>query len=56
MTNTFDAANEIINSALDHPDPEGAMERLDAEAPEGENFMFVMLWEGLALVLNDKPL
>jgi hypothetical protein len=55
VTNTFDAARDIINSALGHPDPEGALERLEAEAPEDEKFMFVMLWEGLALALNDKP-
>jgi hypothetical protein len=55
VTDTFEAARAIIDSALDHPDPEGAMERLEAEAPEDERFMFVMLWEGLALALNDKP-
>ena len=55
MTDTFEAARAIVDSALDHPDPEGALERLEAEAPLDEKFMFPAFWEALALTMNETP-
>ena len=55
VTSILDRATAIIRTARSHPDPEGAMERLEAEAPEDEKVLFPMLWEGLVLVLNDAP-
>jgi len=53
VSDILDRATAIINSAATHPDPEGAMEALEAEA-EGEDLvMFTGLWEALALKLND---
>jgi hypothetical protein len=50
---TFQAACAIIESGLDHPDPVGALERVEAEAPMDEKYMFPALWEALTVKLND---
>lgn len=55
VTDTFEAARAIVNSALDHPDPEGALERLESEAPPEDKLMFPAFWEALALTMNDSP-
>lgn len=51
----FERARVIIQTARIHPDPVGAMKRLEAEAPEDEKVMFPMLWEGLVLMMNETP-
>ncbi len=53
MSDILDRATALINGAKDHPDPERAMELLEAEAQPDERFMFVMLWEGLILQLDE---
>ena len=55
MSAILDRATALINGAKDHPDPEGAMEALEAEAGPEDRHMFPMLWEGLVLELNDTP-
>ncbi len=55
MSAILDRAAALINGAKDHPDPEGAMEALEAEAGPEDRHMFPMLWEGLVLVMNDAP-
>lgn len=55
MSAILDRAAALINGAKNHPDPEGAMEALEAEAGPEDRHMFPMLWEGLVLALNDTP-
>lgn len=55
MTDILDRARALIDGAANHPDPEGAMEALEAEAGPEDRAMFLMLWEGLALALNATP-
>lgn len=56
MSDIFERAKALIETAHDHPDPEAEMEALEAEAgddPEAE-VMFWGLWEALELKLNEK--
>ncbi|MCU0898960.1 MAG: hypothetical protein MUC82_00530 [Cypionkella sp.] len=55
MTDLFDRARTLINEAASHPDPEAAMEALEAEAIPQDRHMFPLLWEGLTLALNGAP-
>ena len=56
MSTTVDSAQAIIGAALSHPDPEGAMEKLEAEASADDKRKFPGLWEALVLQLNQAPL
>ena len=52
MTSIFDQARDIINGAVAHPDPEGAMKALERRASPEEKAMFPSLWEALVVQLN----
>lgn len=52
MSDVFDRARALINQAASHPDPEAAMEAIEAEASPEDQHMFPLLWEGLTLALN----
>lgn len=55
MSDVFDRARALITQATSHPDPEAAMEALEAEAAPDDRQMFPLLWEGLTLALNGGP-
>ena len=55
MSDIIDRAEAIINAAMTHPDPEGAMEALEAEAKGIDRYKFAGLWEALILALNKTP-
>lgn len=52
----LEQARAIINSAATHPDPEGAMMRLQRKARPEERAMFPALWEALVLKMNEAPI
>jgi hypothetical protein len=55
VSDLFERACALIREAASHPDPEGALAALEAEAGADDRPMFPMLWEGLVLALNDAP-
>lgn len=55
MADIFERAQALIAEAATHPDPEAAMEALEAEATPDEVHMFPMLWEALVLKMNELP-
>lgn len=55
MEDVVERAMALIREAATHPDPEGAMRALERQAAPEDRPRFALLWEGLALVLNDLP-
>ena len=55
MEDVVERAMALIREAATHPDPEAAMRALERHAAPEDRHCFAMLWEGLALALDDLP-